>query len=282
MARKEEDVATRDYWRTRAVAFALTLAASLLVLVGPVTKPAKTQDWPPPTLDGEQLDAETARDYPNRIDGPGEVTVEAVNCSIEETQGTGTISYTATGDAVGPYPGTFTETGTFTLADAPPDATLPGQRTITSFTAEFEIDSPATGTRITGTKSAENVPLIARCYELEGTSLPGTTQVRVASPGGEFPATTYEARIETPTGTFVDRGTSHVLLREISFSDGETSGEYITFSEGYVSSLLRPIPVGLTKEQCGDGGYEGFGFKNHGDCVSFVETGGKNEPGKNR
>ena len=276
-------MATCDYWRTRVVAFALALAASLLVLLGPVTEPAKTQDGPPSTLDGEQLDAETARDYPNFIDGPGEVTVEAVNCSIDETQGTGTISYTATGDAVGPYPGTFTESGTFTLGDAPPDAFLPNQRTITSFTAEFEIDSPTTGTRITGTKSAENVPLIARCYELEGTSLPGTAQVRIAVPGaGEDPVTAYEAKIETPTGTFVDRGSSFVFLREVSFSDGETSGEYITFSEGYVSSLLQPAPLGLTKEQCDDGGYEAFGFKNHGDCVSFVETNGKNEPGKNQ
>ena len=129
---------------------------------------------------------------------------------------------------------------------------------------------------------AENVSLIARCYELEGSHLPGTTQVRIAVPGaGEDPVTTYEAKIETPTGTFVDRGTAHVFLREVSFSDGETSGELINFSEGYVSSLLQPAPLGLTKEQCSDGGYERFGFKNQGDCVSFVETEGNNEPGKN-
>jgi hypothetical protein len=228
------------------------------------------------------LDAESARNYPDSIDGPGEVTLEAVNCSIEESQGAGEISYTATGDAVGPYPGTFTESGTFTLGDAPPDASLPGQRTITSFTAEFEIDSPTTGTRITGTKSAENVALLARCYELEGSNLPGTTQVRIAVPGaGEDPVTTYEAKMETPTGTFVDQGTATVLLREVSFSDGETSGELINFSEGFVSSLLQPTPLGLTKEQC-SGGYEGFGFETQGDCVSFVATEGRNEPGKNQ
>ena len=34
-------------------------------------------------------------------------------------------------------------------------------------------------------------------------------------------------------------------------------------------------------EQCKDGGWEAFGFKNQGDCVSFVTTGGKNEPGPN-
>jgi hypothetical protein len=34
-----------------------------------------------------------------------------------------------------------------------------------------------------------------------------------------------------------------------------------------------------TKEECKDGGWRNFGvFKNQGDCVSFVATGGKNPP----
>jgi hypothetical protein len=39
-----------------------------------------------------------------------------------------------------------------------------------------------------------------------------------------------------------------------------------------------------TKEQCKKGGWRNFGtsFKNQGDCVSFVATNGKNEPGKNQ
>ena len=38
-----------------------------------------------------------------------------------------------------------------------------------------------------------------------------------------------------------------------------------------------------TTEQCKKEGWRHFGllFKNQGDCVSFVATGGKNEPGKN-
>ena len=262
------------------LALMVAVAAMLLALVGPLAKPAKTQDAAPSTLDGENLDAETVRNYLDFIDGPGEVTVEAVNCSIEKAQGTGSISYTATGDATGPYPGTFTETGTFALGDSPPDAFLPGQRTITSFQAEFEIDSPTTGFRITGTKSAENLTLLARCYELEGGIFPGTTQVRIVVPGGgdDPDAVNYEAKIETASATFADRGTSFVLLREISFSDGESSGELVEFSENFSSSLSQPELIGLTKEQCNDGGYKRFGFKNQGDCVSFVETEGKNHP----
>jgi hypothetical protein len=39
-----------------------------------------------------------------------------------------------------------------------------------------------------------------------------------------------------------------------------------------------------TKEQCKNGGWRSFGssFKNQGDCVSFVATNGKNEPGQNQ
>jgi hypothetical protein len=38
-----------------------------------------------------------------------------------------------------------------------------------------------------------------------------------------------------------------------------------------------------TQAECKNGGWMNYGttFKNQGDCVSFVKTGGKNEPGKN-
>jgi hypothetical protein len=36
-----------------------------------------------------------------------------------------------------------------------------------------------------------------------------------------------------------------------------------------------------SKDQCKNGGWQSYGvFKNQGDCVSFVATGGKNPPGK--
>jgi hypothetical protein len=39
----------------------------------------------------------------------------------------------------------------------------------------------------------------------------------------------------------------------------------------------QPFPT--SKEQCKNGGWQTFGvFKNQGDCVSFVATGGKNQP----
>jgi hypothetical protein len=44
-------------------------------------------------------------------------------------------------------------------------------------------------------------------------------------------------------------------------------------------SVVRP-PLPTSKDQCKDGGWQTYGvFKNRGDCVSFVATGGKNPPG---
>jgi hypothetical protein len=40
---------------------------------------------------------------------------------------------------------------------------------------------------------------------------------------------------------------------------------------------VQPFPT--TKDECKNGGWRNYGtFKNQGDCVSFVATGGKNQP----
>lgn len=54
------------------------------------------------------------------------------------------------------------------------------------------------------------------------------------------------------------------------------TAEGTTFSDFLVESLL-PTNV----DQCKNGGWRAFGvFKNQGDCVSFVATGGKNPPAR--
>lgn len=48
------------------------------------------------------------------------------------------------------------------------------------------------------------------------------------------------------------------------------------------AQITEPPPP-TTKEECKQGEFRRFGiFKNQGDCVSFVATNGKNEPGKNQ
>ena len=47
--------------------------------------------------------------------------------------------------------------------------------------------------------------------------------------------------------------------------------------------IMPPLGSGpITKDQCKNGGYATLGFRNQGDCTSFVATEGKNEPGKNQ
>jgi hypothetical protein len=48
-------------------------------------------------------------------------------------------------------------------------------------------------------------------------------------------------------------------------------------------SAQNGCPLPTTKEECRDDGWTNYGttFANQGDCISFVTTHGKNEPGKN-
>ena len=53
----------------------------------------------------------------------------------------------------------------------------------------------------------------------------------------------------------------------------------LEFTGDIVVVDARPLPT--SKDECKNGGWRTFGvFKNQGDCVSFVATGGKNPPGK--
>jgi hypothetical protein len=54
-----------------------------------------------------------------------------------------------------------------------------------------------------------------------------------------------------------------------------------TFPQYANFTIVDAKPLPTSKDQCKNGGWRDFGvFKNQGDCVSFVATGGKNPPGK--
>ena len=47
-----------------------------------------------------------------------------------------------------------------------------------------------------------------------------------------------------------------------------------------ITSTSKPPPAPTNKDQCKHGGWKNFPqFKNQGDCVSFVATGGRNPAG---
>jgi hypothetical protein len=47
---------------------------------------------------------------------------------------------------------------------------------------------------------------------------------------------------------------------------------------GHIDIVDAP-PLPTSTQECKNGGWRAFGFKNQGDCVSFVATGGQNPPG---
>jgi hypothetical protein len=210
---------------------AVAVTASLLAVVGPLAKPAHTQTAAPSTLTGETLFAQYASNSPFREDTQvGELTLTSNNCS-REPEGEGTISYTASGPATGPYPGTFTESGTITVRNG-------GEgpfKDIIDFNAEFEIVDEAGTTRVSGTKTLdiESAPRLAAICDstLTEEGLEAFTDELI-----------YEATIETPSGTFTDRGTSDLfVVSEKRFTpEGQLIMEDSIFEERYYSELAEP------------------------------------------
>lgn len=74
---------------------------------------------------------------------------------------------------------------------------------------------------------------------------------------------------------------------EVSLSTGGPSPQTLTFTgtvsgESVTFTLDCAAQLPTETEECKDAGFKEFtGFTNQGQCVSFVATDGKNEPGKN-
>jgi hypothetical protein len=92
----------------------------------------------------------------------------------------------------------------------------------------------------------------------------------------------YEARITSTTETSTDTGRAELFPGDFATPVIRGGG----FTQNFVSSegpIAEPPPVPTSQDQCKKDGWRTYGiFKNQGDCVSFVATHGKNEPGKNQ
>lgn len=195
---------------------------------------------------------------------PNGVPVSTYDCN---PTGTSTVTFTATGVATGPYPGTFTETGTVVFGPQAPFGT------VTSFEATFTITS-VNGT-VTGTKTLQPdaSTAVAFCNQV----------------GGQIVADlNYTAQITTPSGTATDQGQSNTTQFNLCPDTNTcgTIGSGNAFTEWFVSQTFTPGPppppaAPTTTDQCKNGGWKNYpalGFKNQGDCVSYVATKSKNQP----
>lgn len=171
------------------------------------------------------------------------------------------FSFTASGVAFGPYPGTFSETGVVTISR---DINA-GLQTIVSFESTFTIDSSAGD--VTGTKRL-------------ALNSPGGLCHNIAPffAGIAFAELSYSATITTADGRYRDQGTASATV--FHAAQGSASNPQILwgFNEVFTSGLLATIPaLPVEKQECKDAGWESFGvFRNQGDCVSFITTAGRN------
>lgn len=290
----------------------LALTFTIVIALSAAGTTAASADAPP-SLSGETLfsffspctdAASCAAELANPTPTPH---VVQGNC---DPQGNTTFTFDVAGTAAGPYSGTFGEHATVTFGPqtlapiAGPQNDIFGPQTfafsggpVLTWDASFSIASP-TG-QVSGTKHlASSGPLdLGVCADLLNEQAPsggGTDPLVIPVTGYHRQAVAthleYTATIHPAAGpSYRDSGTSQSLVREAFLRNGtvnpanptdpsQVRRSIGTFGENFVStgvSLLLPD----TTDQCKDDGWQVFGvFKNQGDCVSFVATGGKNPP----
>lgn len=206
------------------------LVTSLVVLLALAAAPSVAAQTPG-TLTGTVLNGGA-----NPSLGIGAV---AIDC---EPAGTSTVTYTVVGAALGPYPGTYEETGAFTIAN--------GQ--VTAFEAEFTIESELAD--IEGAKSLRT-STSAVCLSNPELGIAAFTDTSVIA--------SYEATITTPLGTFTDEGRASSGAQMLTTPDGRASA-------AAQSSLISEAPVLVpTAGHVTGGGYVGDVLN---DWVSFGFT----------
>jgi hypothetical protein len=143
---------------------------------------------------------------------------------------------------------------------------------------------------------------VGECAPISGEIwvLPGSTDPVNPLPGGRLNVTVDPAASEACTvamGFFTSTITTHIegTIEGIGIAFEGITGTFerdgtLTFNqvipgtdEGTFSlSYGVPDPLPTSADQCKKGGWRDFpAFNNQGDCVSFLATHGKNEPGKN-
>jgi hypothetical protein len=198
-------------------------ALALLLLVLPAASRAQTSGG---TLNGETLSRTTA--------GTNEAAFQLSNLNCTQG-GVAGFDFTTSGTAVGPYPGTYTESGTVTFQNAPGGVIL-------SFSSSFTITSGSTV--ITGTKQLAPVQPpqgsnnLGSCQNLQNGNQTNTVINMVV-------AAQYTAIIPTANGTVTETGTSRVFGQIFKSTSATGTNGFYTFNETY-RNLAQITTVTLT------------------------------------
>jgi hypothetical protein len=157
----------------------------------------------------------------------GDSTTSASSVEITCTAfGSGTLEYSVGGLALGPYPGTFFETGTVALTDG----------FVTGFEASFTITSG--DTTIEGTKSlAPGVVATGRCEDVSAEFPPGP-QLFFFTPGFSG---VYTATITSPSETSQDSGTVETTHNAMQGLITAIGTQEVFVSSGPTTVELSPL-----------------------------------------
>jgi len=167
----------------------------------------------------------------------------AIDC---DPAGASTATYSVVGTAIGPFPGTFEETGSFTISN--------GQ--VTAFQATFTIESGLT--EIEGIKTLRT-STSAVCLNSPEPGIASFADIALNAG--------YEATIMTPVGTFTDEGRAASGAQMLTTPDGRASA---ATQESFISEEIALAP---TAGHVTGGGYVGdvvnewvsFGFTAKSD-----------------
>jgi hypothetical protein len=161
-----------------------------------------------------------------------------------DPDGISTISYTTSGTASGPYPGTYTESGLVTIGPLTLPQYVNGFQfgPVTSLSATFTINSP-NGT-VAGSKQLDPSAVVpGLCYDFTDRTLPGGSPTvsgtfRELMPASSGFGLTYTATIVTATGTALDSGNSGLTLDQFrsTASSGINPAQEDVFNEAFSSS----------------------------------------------
>jgi hypothetical protein len=171
--------------------------------------------------------------------GPGQpTTFDNFTCNAD---GTTTFTFHAQGSAFGPYFGTFTETGSFTVGPQT-NTTIDsrGVGPILAFQATFTIQSVVPAGTVTGTKqlspatpTAASLAAFGIC-DPDGSSPPTDVSAIVTDP-----FVLYNAQINAATGARTDSGTGSVFIQSVT-----TVASPATFQESFNSTATPPCEDG--------------------------------------
>jgi hypothetical protein len=207
----------------------ITIGSSVAVLTLSVPA-AAAQVVPPPTLSGESF----AAGLFTTPAGLGSIVVTSASCN---PAGNSSFSYQVSGPAAGPYPGTFTETGTVTMGPQNnPSGFSNPTALITGWTVNFTITSP-TGS-VTGTKT-----LPAGATDTVGICTTASqSPVNVEQYAANVvlpPGLAYTATITVSGSPFGDQGLSF----PVTFNDIPVAAASNNFNESFASEQVTTTPL---------------------------------------